>query len=894
MDKYWHWLKSWNWDIDDEYAWIILIIKGFAWVCFAILGLELACVYYLFAFFINIIMGNYKWQNLPNGICKIGFILTLMLLVLFYTGSWIKNSYNQCWAVVLTISYILTFVGFYYYAKQKNYVKQKDTLFNKVCEITTITGIASIIGAFPMMILGYLISAIFFGNDNPRMVQALCYGWSITSVVLCFSQIPKMIDFNAIRVNYLYSKGDKLYDKGKYKEAIEVYNKAKGLDTSNSPYYFYAMGLAYLGLNDYTQALYKFERAIKINDSYPEFYYAIADTCLESNDYETGLDYIDKLLNKLDKDSKNYKECEQFKADYIKRKEKLDHECNSDKARELYEQATRYKNFSEYGKANNCIKQALELTPDNEDYNNLLSEIQQLHEKESAKIEELYNEAVNLSDSKNYKAALKKLDNALIIAKKQDINTTKLNQFKKELQGSIDSIYLAKEKYTSGINYKNAGEYKKAIWFFEESYKLNPDDKKCVKTLNETKELYNTECNKVEVLYNEALNLSDSRDYKTALKKTEEAITIANKQEFSNIKLNVLNKELIQKIDTLNIAEEKYNAGMKAYKEKDYTNAIYYLERAVSFDSENIIYKDNLEKIKQDFEDTKRFGKEFYDKALESFNNNELDKAMQSINAALGYMNDNSYRKLKLEIEAAQKKFEDKKEAEKLYEKALDMYNSNDLRFDMIIEKLQSAITKNKDSKYSDLLKKVETTKAEVEADNFYKKAQKEYENEQYEQAINYAKESVKLCPSNQLYIDFKQKLDWEYKEYKNNKEAQEFFNEGVVALNNADFTNAVSYIEEAIKLKPENEEWQKVLEKAKTGRIDITTCTKNALMTLDFIDNEKAEQIIKARNDGNIWYGYEEFAQAFSLQPHQYADIEAKISFPLKQGNKYGRRLDW
>ena len=54
--------------------------------------------------------------------------------------------------------------------------------------------------------------------------------------------------------------------------------------------------------------------------------------------------------------------------------------------------------------------------------------------------------------------------------------------------------------------------------------------------------------------------------------------------------------------------------------------------------------------------------------------------------------------------------------------------------------------------------------------------------------------------------------------------------------------------------------------------------------MTLDFIDNEKAEQIIKARNDGNIWYGYEEFAQAFSLQPHQYADIEAKISFPLKQ----------
>ena len=588
-----------------------------------------------------------------------------------------------------------------------------------------------------------------------------------------------------IKKDSYYKKADKLFNKQMYNEAIGYYKKAQKLDRAH-PYSYYAIGLCQMELNIYDEAMENFENAILKDDTYPEFYFAIADAYLQLNDYESGLSYIDRLLNKLDKKSKKYTECEKFREDYINKKEEriaeLEKEKREKEIKNLVNESLSYKQQGKYTSALEQIKKAVELEPDNEDYKNLVSEIQKLLEKENKKIEELYNEAVNLSDSKDYKKAIIKIDEAIKISKKQEISTSKLTRLKNKIQSKIDSI---------------------------------------------------------------------------------------------------------------NLAQEKYNIGMKAYKKKDFINAINNLESAISLDDENSIYKKNLKDIKQEFEDKKRFGKEFYDNAVECFNKNDFNNAVLNINKALDYINDDSYKKLQSEIELAQKQYQDKKEAEKLYEKALDMYNSNDLRFDLIIKKINSAINKNYDSKYSDLLKKVEKTKAEVEAEDYYKKAKKEYENKNFEQAINYAKKSVQLCASNQLYIDFKQKLDFEYKEYKNDKEAAEFFNKGTKALNNADFEDAIDFLEKALKLKPNNEEWQKLLEKVKTGKIDIMTCSKNALMTLDFIDNEKAEQIIKARNEGNIWYDYQEFAKSFDFQPHHYPDIEEKFAFPLKQGNKYGRRLD-
>ena len=254
---------------------------------------------------------------------------------------------------------------------------------------------------------------------------------------------------------------------------------------------------------------------------------------------------------------------------------------------------------------------------------------------------------------------------------------------------------------------------------------------------------------------------------------------------------------------------------------------------------------------------------------------------------------DNRYTELKSDIERQQKQVQNKKDSEKLYKEAEKLYNSNHINYERIIELLESANKKYPKTKYQDFLKNIKSERNTVQAERFYERAKKDFENKNYEPAISSINEAIKLIPSNNMYIDLKQKITWEQRKYESDKKAEQLYNTGIKAYNNGDFTSAVDNLTKACNEKPDNEEWKNLLEKAQTGKIDITTCTKNALMTLDFIDNEKAEQIIKARNDSNIWYGYEEFAQAFSLQPHQYADIEAKISFPLKQGNKYGRRLD-
>ena len=777
------------------------LIKGLLYLILGLLAIGLILIALIWAFYgviyliiigisVLLVLGNpEKWgknTDFKTNISLIGGLLLAGLLALIPTIIFIVTTGEQETAKIpegsimagfqcgLILSIITLGIFLYYKIINMSFKMGYDSaILLIVAEILTLLqGIICSFSIHNAVIHSQIVP--YLAPHNYLHMILLAFVFSIIAFVY------KLYSEN--KKHFLYIKGDKLYDKGKYKEAIEFYNKAKGLDTSNSPYYFYAMGLAYLGLNDYTQALYKFERAIKINDSYPEFYYAIADTCLESNDYETGLDYIDKLLNKLDKDSKNYKECEQFKADYIKRKEKLDHECNSDKARELYEQATRYKNFSEYGKANNCIKQALELTPDNESYEILFKLIQTLYKEEVAKIDKLYDEAVE---------------------------------------------------------HKNIGDYHMSL---------------------------------------DVIRLG---------------ISLSNKQDISTDNFEKLQKEVKALLDKLKQAEEKYNTAMTLYKNKEFSNAVFNMERAISLAPKNDLYQNKLVEIQKEWDKQKTRAEELFFEAKSHLQNNDFSKALSSINSALNMIIDNRYTELKSDIERQQKQVQNKKDSEKLYKEAEKLYNSNHINYERIIELLESANKKYPKTKYQDFLKSIKTERNTIQAEKLYEKAKKDFENKNYEPAISSINEAIKLIPSNNMYIDLKQKITWEQRKYESDKKAEQLYNTGIKAYNNGDFTSAVDNLTKACNEKPDNEEWKNLLEKAQTGKIDITTCTKNALMTLDFIDNEKAEQIIKARNDGNIWYGYEEFAQAFSLQPHQYADIEAKISFPLKQGNKYGRRLD-
>lgn len=715
--------------------------------------------------------------NFPQFVYITGSIVVFLLLLWFYTSTWANNSYNQIWVMILSLSAFLTIINVHYLSKPKG------TLFNKITRTITISGLLFTVGVFPvsMTVVGALIFGVFNNGVYSRLTEPFAIGWLFTSIIVFLFQIHKIIDFNSIKINRHYAKGDKLYDQKLYNEAIAEYEKAHQLEGEDMFYYYYAVGLAYIGLDDNKQAKQMLNKALTIID-YPECYYALADVCLNLGDYKDGLTHIDNLLSKLEKDSKKYKECEQFKTEYIAKKENFEQERKTKRAEELYHEAMNHKGFCEYGKAKKSIKQAIELVPDNENYKKLLEDVQKLYKKEKAKIDDLYNNAVSLKEENKYKQAL---------------NTIK------------------------------------------------------------------------------------------------DGISLANKQGMSVSDFETLKKEVTSIIDKLEQAEEKYNTAVKLYRAKEYSNAIFNLERAVSLAPYEVKYQNKLEEIKQEWDNKKAQAEELYFEAKSNFQTNDLNSALSNINKALELINDSRYSSLKADIEREQQKIINEQKAEELYKEAENLYNSGSNKYDRIVELLESANKKYSKTKYQDFLKKIKSERDTIQAENFYKNAKEKFANNEYESATFYITEAIKLSPSNRVYLDLKQKISWDKSKYESDQFAEKSYKAGVRSYNDGDFKNAVENLTKACKEKADNEEWKSILEKAKTGKLDILYCSKKGLLSLEFIDDNMAEQIIQARNEGNVWYGYEEFAQAFNLQPHQYSDIEAKISFPLKQGNKYGRRLD-
>ncbi|MBR1424999.1 hypothetical protein IJ579_05510, partial [bacterium] len=251
------------------------------------------------------------------------------------------------------------------------------------------------------------------------------------------------------------------------------------------------------------------------------------------------------------------------------------------------------------------------------------------------------------------------------------------------------------------------------------------------------------------------------------------------------------------------------------------------------------------------------------------------------------------YIDLSNKIEDKQQKLINEQKAETLYNEALSLYNSLNQDYDKIFNLLDKAIDLYPKKVYKDFRGKIKHDRDVIVAEKFYEEAKICFSNNDFDKALSLVKESIKLSPSNRIYIDLKQKIDWEQKEFQKRQEAEEFYKSAVENYNDGQFSEAIEYLEEALDLQPHNETYQILLDKAEEGKIDIMTCTKNALLTLDFINEEQAENIIQARNNGITWYDYQKFAEQFNIMPHQWTEVEEKIIFPLKQASRYGRKLD-
>ena len=107
----------------------------------------------------------------------------------------------------------------------------------------------------------------------------------------------------------------------------------------------------------------------------------------------------------------------------------------------------------------------------------------------------------------------------------------------------------------------------------------------------------------------------------------------------------------------------------------------------------------------------------------------------------------------------------------------------------------------------------------------------------------------------------------------------------------NKDITNQTT--EDSCFTNKEEEKQTTIENNKESIIVNIKTCTKRELMSLDGFNDTKAKKLIEDRNNGKMWYDIDTFVQDFGLQPHEMLMIQDRIKFPNKPKNKYGRKLD-
>ncbi len=182
-----------------------------------------------------------------------------------------------------------------------------------------------------------------------------------------------------------------------------------------------------------------------------------------------------------------------------------------------------------------------------------------------------------------------------------------------------------------------------------------------------------------------------------------------------------------------------------------------------------------------------------------------------------------------------------------------------------------------------------EETSKHLSAKSYFHNAENLLTKQKYEEAIENINKAISLDSSNEDYLKLLDVINEE-----NNKHlARAFYQKSLKCLKDGDFDQSIINIKQALELYPNNKTYQKILSKANSRMIDIKTCTKNAILTLDGFDNEKAELFINERKT-MTWYDLDSFAKYFDLQPHERVLLEDKLIFPKKPLIKKGRTLEY
>lgn len=155
-------------------------------------------------------------------------------------------------------------------------------------------------------------------------------------------------------------------------------------------------------------------------------------------------------------------------------------------------------------------------------------------------------------------------------------------------------------------------------------------------------------------------------------------------------------------------------------------------------------------------------------------------------------------------------------------------------------------------------------------ARKYFKKSYNLVEDIKYKEAIELVNSQIQIANVNKYY-------DFSLKSYLN-----------------GDYEIAREKIRKALKIYPANQDYLQLSEKINKQTVEIMSSSKQAILSLDGFDEEKANAFIKAREEGTKWYDIEDFANSFELMPIEKKQIAGRVIFPLRQGAKLGRKIDF
>lgn len=534
-----------------------------------------------------------------------------------------------------------------------------------------------------------------------------------------------------------------------------------------------------------------------------------------------------------------------------------------------------------------------------------------------------YEKACKLMNKKDYESAIE----YFLTAFQYNVNTVdslrnlaKAEKCLGNFQSAINYYEdVLKEESNDAIAYNNIGNIYYQMKKYEEAFSayskaIEIDNNFDIAITNREKIMKMREREqqkKADLLYEQARKDFNYKDYNNAKQNILQAIQLYNAQKYKTLKIRI--DKSIENIESLyndavllintGTTVENYQTALKMLKkvivlnpnsEKEYTLELEKVNNYIKI--QELIDLGNLSEAKQLIQKLQKNSLD--DKKLETFNTyignmqkqtedlytktqkyieeNNFEQAKICIQSALDIDNDDKYKKLlnKIGIELASGKYYKSyigELAKKHYIEAFSLINK--------------ALEINpKKVIYKKALKDV----APLAANKYFQNGQKFLEQKNYKKAIDSFNDAITLDSGNLSYYE-----QLEIANSNNHKQITEtFYKNSLRNLKNGNFEDAIVNIQQALEIYPDNEEYKEILEKANNRIVDIKTCNKEAILTLDGFNEEKAEQFINDRKFMN-WYDLESFANHFNLQPHEMVMIEDRLIFPLKPQVKKGRPVD-